>query len=221
VHLQSVLATLVLSAFVSPLNAAASTITIGGTDYFDGYPYCGCSEVKLLLFQQLYSSTAFPGVEQIDAITYFSTPYGPAPIGGTFTLSLSTTPLGLTQLTTNGASNMGAESAIFSSGTATAGFTFYGTPYTYDPSMGNLLLTVSGRGTNYTTLLAGSNPFTTRVVLEQYETNQPYGGVVPYYGLETQFTVTDGSAVTPEPSSLALAATGLLAFAAVAKRRFA
>src|SRR5207245_2570867 len=87
-------------------------------------------------------------------------------------------------------------------------FTITGTPFSYDPSHGNLLMTVTkdGDGLDFSVFL-------------DFESNAPAGTFSRAYGFGTSgvadFLENDTGLVTqfssvPEPASLALAAAGLL-----------
>jgi hypothetical protein len=104
-------------------------------------------------YQQVYASNTFPGAVSITGIDFLNTQFlnGAVPAGGTYTLSLSYTSKspGVLDLT-NPANNITSGSQTFFSGTLPAisdgVMAFTGTPFAYDPALGNLLLTVRVSG---------------------------------------------------------------------------
>jgi len=139
-----------------------SSVMIGGTTQDPAAPTgnCdpfGCPEFfGLGTYQQVYLATAFPGSMLIGSLDFFDSAVhnGAEPAAGDFTVSLSYTngQPGNLDLT-NPTNNVGPDSSVFFSGalpsltaTSTPGereMTLTGTPFFYDPTLGNLLLTVT------------------------------------------------------------------------------
>ncbi len=102
------------------------------------------------VYQQVYTSSAFPGPTTIGAMSFPVTqgPTFPGTItNATYTISLSTTAKGVDGLSTTFSENLGLDNTLFFSGPLggpiTGGkFTITGGPFVYDPSRGNLLLDV-------------------------------------------------------------------------------
>lgn len=182
-------------------------------------------------YQQVYVGSALPGAITIDGIAFIQSIIGyngGSPAGGTYALDFSYTSdapgtLDLTNFNNNitsGDQNFftGTLPSLTPSG-AEKLLTFNGTPFAYDPSQGNLLLTVTVTGGT------GAPPF---LYLDQSEcgpkTFCPAGASVTtsdaYFGnysggndtggLVTAFTYTVPSGLsTPEPGSLILVLGGI------------
>jgi hypothetical protein len=166
-------------------------------------------------YQQVYSSTAFSGTISISSISFFlaSSFSGNRIDSETLLISLSTTSVAVDNLSyRNSASNVGTDVQAF--GTFTIGgispskLTFSGTPFTYNPALGNLLmeivtLSASGpQGNDFTYYDSDNSGSVTSRVCGQSECNENQG-------LVTEFD----SAVVPEPASLGLAVLGIVMLA--------
>jgi len=183
-------------------------------------------------YQQVYSSTAFPGTITIDSLAFFQGQVvnnGGEPAGGTYTLSFAYTSAAPGELSLTGpGQNIGSGSEDFFTGTLPAltadgadnllGFT--GTPFTYNPADGNLLLTVAVTGaTNtqpylyldtaqcgpQTVCEMGSTPVSSDAYFGHVNGGNDDGGLVTGF----DYTSPTNSLPTPEPGSLLLVLAGI------------
>jgi hypothetical protein len=171
-------------------------------------------------YQQVYNAGQFSGPITITGLEFFNTQvdFGATSMNdGNWTVSMSTTSADWNTLNPNFTSNIGANNTQVFNGDLVQPWTFgdtltinFSTPFTYDPSKGNLLMDVMVSGatdaggpiyfdTNgYNNGNFNGNTFLGRV----YTTNNVNAG----YGLVTGF-VTGAS--VPEPSFLLLVGMGL------------
>jgi hypothetical protein len=160
-------------------------------DYLDG----------ITTYQQVYSSTAFPGAISISSISFFLSPS--AGIDNelypqTITISLSTTSIGVDHLYYH--APQGSDAQTFGTfrigGTSPEILTFQGSPFLYNPLKGNLLVQI---GTPFLT------PPYTEIDNALFESDDS-GALTSRFCDETecnedQGLVTEFSSAIPEPSS--------------------
>ena len=216
------LATAVMLATASL--ASAGTLVVGNPPNAGNcFPF-GCA-LWAPEYQQVYARTDFPSQLTISGLTFYNTLGGAGNgfNGGAYTVALSSTSKLVNGLDlTNLANNIGANNTVVFSGTLPAGpipiggsqTIAFSTPFMYDPGSGlNLLLDVT-------------SPAPIQVLSFFDEDLGNAGGLFSRAmtpgccaGFSDDGLVTGFVTPTPEPASLALLAGGLLAFAALRRRR--
>jgi hypothetical protein len=187
-------------------------------------------------YQQVYTKSAFSGPITITNLEFFNTKYdsGATVINsGNWAISLSTTPADWNTLSTTYASNIGANNTLVFSGDLSQPWAFgntlvinLSTPFTYDPSQGNLLMDVVVTGntqygliefdTNgYNNGLFNGNTVMGRVFIKSNAAHDI--AVNDGYGLVTEFST--GATSVPEPVSLLFLGAGLVGMAVIGRRR--
>ena len=186
-------------------------------------------------YQQVYSSSQFSGTITITDLEFFNTQvdFGAnAMNSGNWAISLSTTSADWNTLSSTYASNLGANNTLVLSGNLSQPWAFgdtltinLSTPFTYDPSMGNLLMDVFVTGATepggpiyFDTNGWDNGNFDGNTFLGRVYCNgcYPSGNVNNGYGLVTGFS-TGGS--VPEPGSLMLLGSGLLGVVGIMRRK--
>ena len=183
------------------------------------FPFGGCGEGTR--YQQVYSASEFSGAITIGIINFFSVePTGSLP-SGTFSFSLSTSANPVDALdTVLFDNNVGSDNQLFGvfdlTGQATPSILkFAGTPFVYDPTLGDLLLDmhisgISGGGASFLARNDDAGGLFSRV--------HDFGGGFTGTGLVTEFLPPEvpsgddkGPTPIPEPHTLLLVGGGLLA----------
>jgi hypothetical protein len=170
-------------------------------------------------YQQVYDSAQFSGSLLIDTISFFDAGFSGNLNSGTYTLSLSTTtqPVNALDLVTFD-NNLGSDNQTFTVSVLAGGpvpsvLSFSGTPFLYNPGLGNLLLDVQIAGIAHS---GGESFFECRcgTAAGIFSRAHDFGSGFDDFGLVTEF---EGSPV-PEPTTVGLLGLGLIT-GAVRRRR--
>lgn len=175
------------------------------TDFYLNVPFSNVD------YQQVYAASAFAGPTSISSLTFYYAPWrggSSLVIQGTYSVYLSTTSAVVNALDgVNLANNRGGDWTFF--GTFSAGsetnpqFDISGTPFSYDPANGNLLVEIFGLGQIVTGNVQGVNGYA------QVDTD----GIVMSRAVEY-------TTVVSEPSGLLLLGGGLVCLAGIGRRVF-
>jgi PEP-CTERM motif len=201
---------------VSAVPVQADSILVGGTGSTNAFPFGNVVGFTYSgAYQQVYSKSVFTAPGLISEIAFASTGFGgSATYPMNLNIGLSTTTAAVNGLSTNYASNRGADFTTVFSGDLIASITRTSTfdlafnlttPFLYNPANGNLLLDVFINSSSAPTSLfyvAGSSSTSSRVF------TAPATGVTTADSLSLRTRFTTATPV-PEPSTLALFGTGL------------
>jgi hypothetical protein len=149
------------------------------------------------VYQQVYSSSLFSGPIKITGLSFFIGEYTVPPnvgfVSGTYAVSLSTTSVAVGALDPNNmGANLGDDDKTVFSGSLNGGMTIDVKPFNYNPSQGNLLLTIEI--TNGSSGVPGGNFW--RAAFDTGTSrayNFPWGGGADNIGLTTLFTFVPNS----------------------------
>jgi len=200
--------------WLTALPVFAGSVTVGTENQNNCIPFSCSNDYGVTEDQQVYSSAAFSGPIAITSFDLYAIP-DPGPVnGGTYNVYFSTTAAPVNGLSSNLAANVGADNQFFGqyiftpnqnlSGTVV----FSGATFNYNPSAGNLLMTV---------LISNvSGGFSIAAFESDYgdDMSRATNTAGPFYeGLVTTFNSSVSSA--PEPATTVLLGGSLLVFAAV------
>ena len=180
----------------------------------------GCTIAWTPEYQQIYAASQFSGPITITNLEFFNTQFqntGASPNTGTFTISLSTTSAAVNGLDPTLAHNIGPDNTVVFEGSlpSLSGGVMsliLSTPFTYDPTQGNLLMDVFSAD--------AAQPFADFF----FDTNSDSNGVFsrawpgtqdPNDGLVTGFS----TGAVPEPSTWAMMLAGFAGLGFLGYRR--
>jgi hypothetical protein len=204
-----------LMAVVLAGNVRADTVLIGEPfNNQDCIPF-GCGIVT----QQIFDNDEFPAMPiSLTAITYFNSVFDPPDTfdPATYTFKLSTAATDHTAPSATFADNVGPDETVvlvtaLPSAPYPASFTFvFSTPFTYDPSAGDLLLEIDKPdGTHSFSGFTDNNAGFAGFSRIWNGDGGPVGAVDLSYGQVVEFTF-EPVVVIPEPATLTLAGLGIL-----------
>ena len=216
--------------FLTAAPAIHAQINVGTPNTVQPNSFPFGASVGFNTFQQVYSSSLFSGLVDINAISLFNTRGTGTFQVGTFNLFLATTTIAPSGVTNNPAANRTGPLQAFGSVTYAANtvvptvVTFTGTPFSYDPTVGNLLFEVQFTPIGFNTNAAFFDRVQTgdpaRNMVGTASNTSPIFGTngSPNSGFVTRFEVSTAT-VVPEPGTWALMAVGLAGLATVGARR--
>lgn len=200
--------------------ATAATISVGSPDATPSLarciPFTCAFDYGYDEYQQVYASTAFSGQLSISQISFErDTMTGTATEPAMFDIYLSTTSKSVNGLDTNLNQNDGADKQLFGayslSGTIPNVLSFTGTPFSYDPSKGNLLMDIVFTSSTYNNASLAYFMYTTPDGLTSRAWIGSGGGFAQSVGVFTTFDDPPAGPTsgTPEPSTLGMFGIGL------------
>jgi hypothetical protein len=196
---------------------AHADLIIGTANSNNCIPW-SCNSIGGDGYQQIYNNANFPGSIDISSITFYNTLVNMGPSQGIATMDYSIYLQATSQLVPNGIGT----GTLFASGHLSDGpwtfgtpLTFTGTPFLFDPGSGlNLELTVL--------ISNASDPGSGVFTFFDAESGGPFSRWSPGSGSNEGFGLVTGlgtATTTPEPGSLILMGSGLLAVAGTIRRK--
>lgn len=147
--MRSIVSATLVCVLVAALGGARADTIVGNHNTYNSLPFSSGPAYGLVEYQQVYASSAFPGPITIGSVYFFGEdPYiGQLMDTGDYTISFSVTSAVVNGLSSNLASNIGTPLQTFGTfhveGNMPSVLTFVGTPFSYDPGQGNLLMDVT------------------------------------------------------------------------------
>ena len=233
--MRRVFASLVLSFLLLTGVSAMAALVVGlPADPAQGncFPF-GCAYSGE--YQQGYTSSLFSGPITVTSLQFYNTQVDASAFAmnsGNWDISLSTTSADWNTLSSIYSANIGGNNTLVFSGDLSQPWAFgdtltitLATPFTYDPSQGNLLLdiVVTNADASGGTIFFDTNGYNNAGLDGNTIFGRAYcngcvgsGYVNSGYGLVTGF---NGASPVPEPSSLMLLGSGLLGAAGMVRRK--
>ena len=168
------------------------------------------------IYQQVYSASYFTSPVTVTGVDFLLAIAGDLR-AGQYDLYLSTTPVAVNALSSTFDANRGPDNTLVGTvalaGIAPAILSFSGFGFNYDPALGNLLLDMRVSGTGSRPLFQDAAYFRANIgdADGAFSRAHNFGAGFENSGLQTQFMVT--AVTVPEPATIALVTTGLLAIA--------
>jgi hypothetical protein len=210
----------------------SSALTIGsqngsGISVPFNYNFSGSSVGQSIDYFQIYDASAFSGPLNFDTITFFSTAFSPTQVvTGNYSITFGTTTAGLNS---GGFPSQSNVSAFFSGSLAAANvvgsFSIGGATYSYDPSVGNLLMEIVVTNQSVGPLhngfdadsAGGGHPVVTTSVWHSVDAGSGGSPIeVVSLGMVTKF---DSTSAVPLPAALPLFAGALAGAGAIGRWR--
>jgi PEP-CTERM motif len=211
----------VLVVMVLTVCAHADLIIGNPPDSANCIPF-SCRSIDNGNYEQIYNSSAFNGTINIGDIEFYNTYFDNGGTQGVANLNFSLFLAVTSQSVPDGSIPAGA--VLFGNYSLNGGLwtfgdtlTFSGTPFFYDPTLGNLELILETSG--------GSDPTSGTYTYFDANSSGPFSrwcgacGSNQGYGLVTGFSTASNT--VPEPSSFLLMGSGLLAAVGVFRRKLA
>ena len=143
--------TILIATILLCLATGARADIVGANNATNCIPFGCAGSFGLNTYQQVYSSSAFSGVTSFDQISFFLSRFSRVLTTADLTIDFSYTTAAVNGLSSASPSdNIGSGETLFGtyalSGAAPSTLVFTGSTFNYDPSLGNLLMTISISG---------------------------------------------------------------------------
>jgi hypothetical protein len=213
------------ACMLSGLAAAGEGQLIGTGTGANCFPFgCVAAGNAGTIYQQVYSASYFTSARTITGIDFLLAIVGELR-AGQYDLYLSTTPVAVNALspTSNFDANRGPDNTLVGTfslaGIAPAILSFSGFGFFYDPALGNLLLDIRVSGTGPPPRFEEAAYYRANIgdADGAFSRAHNFGAGFEDSGLQTQFVGV--AAAVPEPGTIVLVTTGLLAIAIRRRRR--
>lgn len=218
-----VLASAVFASAMLVMPAPAHAQLVGTGAAGNSFPFGGPVVGAGTVYQQIYAASNFSGAGNLLSVSFFEDPQIAGALRpATVDLYVSTTTIGVNGLSISDFnSNRGANNMLFGtyalSGDAPTTLTFTGTPFFYDPLVGNLLLDFRFSNIGAPPADRASYKANSGDSNGAFSRAHDFGTQFVGWGLQTQFNF-GATATVPEPATFALVGAGLLGLVGVRRR---